>query len=67
MFAYSSMGGAKYFDKCEARELIYSGDRAQWCGLMINKVKETLNDNENLYPSRQSYFISLHSSYLVLR
>ena len=67
MSIYSGTGGAKYFDEREAHELIYSGDRAQWCGLMINKVKETLNDNGNLYPLRQSYFISLRSSYLVLR
>ena len=64
---FSSIRQAKSFQLEEARELIGSGRGFCWHSSIINRLKETLVDDDKLSRADFAYFVNIHSGFVSYR
>ena len=66
MVRFSGAGGARYYDKYEARRLIQGNCMLWGANLLVKNTNETFEDNGNLSRTSLEHFISIWSSYLSM-
>ncbi|KAJ8429741.1 hypothetical protein Cgig2_023130 [Carnegiea gigantea] len=64
MVKFSGLGQAKPFQLKKARELISFGRGFRWHSSIINRLKETLIDDDKHLRIDIAYFISIHLSFI---
>ncbi|KAJ8441760.1 hypothetical protein Cgig2_009189 [Carnegiea gigantea] len=64
MVKFSALGQAKSFQLEKAQELISSRRGFHWHSFIINRLKETLLDDDKLSRAEFAYFVSIRSSFV---
>lgn len=65
---YSGKGGARFFDKSDARKCIHRGENVDWTSTALDKTYTYFYvDNDNAPELELRYFMSIRFNYLPLR